>query len=58
MTPPILYELLDDLDAFIAQNCELLDVDADEFYRRLRRFVIYLICRSEREGRRNMPERN
>jgi hypothetical protein len=62
MDPPLRYELLDELDAFIADRLWLLETAPDEFVVRLRSFVTYLICRSIREGRRGVirqePGRN
>ena len=54
MTPPILHELLDELDEFIDQHQMLVDADPVAFRARLHRFVVYLICRSVREGRQHL----
>jgi hypothetical protein len=57
VTPPILCELLHELDAWLVRNAPLLEQDADEFMVRLRRFVTYVCCRSYRDGVRRVLER-
>lgn len=50
MTPPVLYELLLNLDEFLFANIRLIETDPDEFYYRLEQFICFVVSRSFREG--------
>jgi hypothetical protein len=50
MTPPVLYEVLHDLDKWACENISRLGDDPHEFYRRLEHFITYVVCRAHREG--------
>lgn len=52
MTPPVLSELLRDLDAWLYANIRLIEEVPDEFSAAAERFICYVVCRSFREGAR------
>lgn len=54
MTPPVLHELIDEYLAFLIENAELLNGDPGAFFDKLQEFMVYLICRSYREGARRV----
>lgn len=57
VTPPILCEVLHELDAWLVRNAPLLEQDPDEFVLQLQHFVTYVCCRSHREGVRRVLTR-
>lgn len=52
--PPLLHELLTDLDMFVCRKAPLLETAPDNFYVQLRESVAHLVCRGIQEGRREI----
>jgi len=52
MTPPILYQMLQNLHESLFEFVGLMETDPDEFYHRIEGFVTFVVCRSYREGAR------
>ena len=50
MTPPVLYELLENLHEWMFENIRLIESDPDEFYTKLEHFITYVVSRAHREG--------